>query len=236
MAWKWTGPILTAHLWFLSNSLTYMVLHHKFLSDWRLQKQRSYEFTWFWKDFIVFSVPSVPWNCWFGVRKSIRPVKKLSDEVLARLSVWSKMQMIRMWSSWCYCHPNITCFIKTQNGLTFWCRLTQTVLKKKLLNGCLSVCLLSIKTHNLFVDTRHVFANGICKYPDSLLGMWVETGQSLNEVVNERACLREKFPRLQVMSMVMPWHVPSIQWVVTCSKATTITGCHCLQSYNLTTG
>ena len=213
-----------------------MVLHHKFLSDWRLQKQRSYESTCFWKDFTVFSVPSVLWNWWFGVRKSIRPVKNWVTRCWHGCLSGARCKMICMWSSWCYCHPNITCFIKTQNGLTFWCRLTQTVLKKRLLNGCLSVCLLSIQTHNLFVDTRHVFTNGIGKYPDSQLGMWVEIGQSLNEVVNERACLREKFPRLQMMSMVVPRHVPSIQWVVTCSKATTITGCHCLRSYNLMTG
>jgi len=31
-------------------------------------------------------------------------------------------------------HPNIDCFIKIQNGLPFWCRLTQVVLEKRLLN------------------------------------------------------------------------------------------------------
>jgi len=31
--------------------------------------------------------------------------KKLSDGVLARLSVWDKMQ-ICIWSSWCHCHPS----------------------------------------------------------------------------------------------------------------------------------
>jgi len=45
--------------------------------------------------------------------------KKLSDEVLALLSVWSKVQMICIWSSWCYCHPIISCFSKIQIGLTF---------------------------------------------------------------------------------------------------------------------
>jgi len=43
--------------------------------------------------------------------------KKLSDEVLVQLSVWSEVQMICIWSSWCHCHPFITCFIKIQNGL-----------------------------------------------------------------------------------------------------------------------
>jgi len=45
--------------------------------------------------------------------------KKLSDEVLAWLSVWSKVQMICIWSSWCHCHPIISCFIKIQIGLTY---------------------------------------------------------------------------------------------------------------------
>jgi len=45
--------------------------------------------------------------------------KKLSDEVLAWLSVWSKVQVICIWSSWCHCHPVISCFIKIQNHLTF---------------------------------------------------------------------------------------------------------------------
>ena len=39
--------------------------------------------------------------------------------MLAWLSVWSEVQMICIWSSWCHCHPIISCFIKIQNGLTF---------------------------------------------------------------------------------------------------------------------
>jgi len=30
---------------------------------------------------------------------------KLSGEVLEWLSVWSEVQMICIWSSWCHCHP-----------------------------------------------------------------------------------------------------------------------------------
>jgi len=29
------------------------------------------------------------------------------------------VQMICIWSSWCHCHPVISCFIKIENGLTF---------------------------------------------------------------------------------------------------------------------
>jgi len=45
--------------------------------------------------------------------------KNLSDEVLAWLSVRSEVQTICIWSSWCHCHPIISCFVKIQIGLTF---------------------------------------------------------------------------------------------------------------------
>jgi len=44
--------------------------------------------------------------------------KKLSDKALAWLAVWSKVQMICISSSWCHCHPVISCFIKIQIDLT----------------------------------------------------------------------------------------------------------------------
>ena len=45
--------------------------------------------------------------------------KDLSDEILALVSVLSKVQMICIQSSWCDCHPIISCFVKIQNCLTF---------------------------------------------------------------------------------------------------------------------
>ena len=36
--------------------------------------------------------------------------KKLSDEFLVWSPVWSEVQMICIWSSWCHCYPIITCF------------------------------------------------------------------------------------------------------------------------------
>jgi len=62
---------------------------------------------------------SVLWHFWLGVRKSIRPVNNFSGEVLAWFSVWSKVQMICIWSSWCHCHRIISCFIQIQIGLNF---------------------------------------------------------------------------------------------------------------------
>ena len=62
--------------------------------------------------------------------------------------------MICMWSSWCQCHPIISCFLKIQNGLPFWCQLTQVVLEKRPLNRCsryrLNTCLENLqKSPNL---------------------------------------------------------------------------------------
>jgi len=36
----------------------------------------------------------------------------------------------------CHCHLTMSCIIKIQNGLPFWCRLTQDVLEKRPLNRC----------------------------------------------------------------------------------------------------
>jgi len=43
---------------------------------------------------------------------------------------------IYIWSSWCHCHPIISCCGKIQNGLSFWCWFSQVVLEKRPLNGC----------------------------------------------------------------------------------------------------
>ena len=88
---------------------------------------------------VDFCLSLVLWHCWLGGRKGIRPVKIWSDEVLAWLSVWSKVQIICIWFSWCHCHPIISCFSKIQNGLSFWYRPTQVVLEKRPLNVCVCV-------------------------------------------------------------------------------------------------
>jgi len=47
--------------------------------------------------------------------------------------------MICIWSSWCHCHPIISCTSKIQNGLPFWCRrITQVDLEKRPLDRCSS--------------------------------------------------------------------------------------------------
>jgi len=78
---------------------------------------------------VVSRIGSVLWVAFSAVTLLVRwqeehpACKKL--EVLAWLSVWSNVQMICIWSSWCHCHPIISCSSKIQNGLPFWCWLTQ---------------------------------------------------------------------------------------------------------------
>ena len=50
---------------------------------------------------------------------SIRPV--LSDDVLVWLFVWSEVQIVCIWSSWCHCIPKPHCLLPhlIQTGFTF---------------------------------------------------------------------------------------------------------------------
>jgi len=75
------------------------------------------------------------------------------SEVLAWLSVWSKVHMICMLSSWCHCHPSSLASLKFKIILSFCYRLTQAVLEKRLLNGCSFVCLTLIISLLLFTVT-----------------------------------------------------------------------------------
>jgi len=55
-----------------------------------------------------------------GCQEEHPACKKMSDEVLAWLFVWSEvLQIICLWSSRCHWHSNISCLIKTENGLVF---------------------------------------------------------------------------------------------------------------------
>jgi len=76
----------------------------------------------------------VLWHCWLGIRKSILPLK--NDELLVWLSVWSEVQIVCIWSSWCHCHPktpsSLASFI-SRLVLPFWYWLTQVILEKRLL-------------------------------------------------------------------------------------------------------
>jgi len=68
-------------------------------------------------------------------------VYKLSDEVLVWLSVWIKVHIICIWSSWCYCHhktPSSLASFKSTLFLPCWYGLTRVSCKKRPLNGCSS--------------------------------------------------------------------------------------------------
>ena len=60
-------------------------------------------------------------------------------------------------NSWCHFHPIISCFIKIQNGLPFWCRLTQVVLEIRPLNRCISVVVVQYNVTTLFTTLSNLF-------------------------------------------------------------------------------
>jgi len=66
--------------------------------------------------------------------------KNLSGVVLAWLSVWIEVQTCK-WPFWCHCHSLSLASVKSRLVLPFWYRLTQAVLDKGPLNGC--VCVLT---------------------------------------------------------------------------------------------
>ena len=79
------------------------------------------------------------WHFWLGGRKGIRPVKNLSSEVLAWLSVWSEVQTC-IWPSWCHCHSLSLASVKSRLVLPSWYRLTRVDPSKGPLNVCVWVC------------------------------------------------------------------------------------------------
>jgi len=83
---------------------------------------------------ISIYLPSVLRCCWLGGKKGIRPVKKLSGDVLAWLSVWSEMQTC-MKPSWCHCHSLSLASVKSRLVLPF----TRVVPDKGPLKGCACV-------------------------------------------------------------------------------------------------
>ena len=83
--------------------------------DWTIRVWRRCGLMSNYFDHLLLLVPSLL----VGRQEEHLACKKLSDEVLTWLSVWSDVQMICMWSSFCCCHLIISCFIKIKIGLTF---------------------------------------------------------------------------------------------------------------------
>jgi len=118
------------------------------------------------------TVLSVLWHSWLGCRKGIRPVKNLSGEVLAWLSVWSAVQTF-IWPSWCHCHSMSLAAVKSRLVLPFWYWLTQVVPDK----GPLNVCVLQYDSRVLLFSRKcclfnfasvlfvYLSAGNICRSP-----------------------------------------------------------------------
>ena len=51
--------------------------------------------------------------------------------------------------------PIISCFSKIQNGLPFWCQLTEVVLEKRPLNVSVSVCVSSMINAGTELEGHH---------------------------------------------------------------------------------
>jgi len=64
--------------------------------------------------------------------------EKLSGEILAGLSVWSEVQMICIWSSWCHCHSIISCSRSNTEWFTFLAPAYPGCSGKRPLNRCSS--------------------------------------------------------------------------------------------------
>jgi len=110
----------------LPTHLAPFILHLKFGFCWTLCAFTNYIylFTYLLHAFSAFTLL-------IGHQEEHPACKRLSDGVLAWLSVCSEVQMVCIWSSWRHCHPIILCFIRIQNVYAF---LVQIVLEKRPLN------------------------------------------------------------------------------------------------------
>jgi len=61
---------------------------------------------WSWNQQINIRLPTMLLMLLVGHQEEHPACKKLSDEILVWISVWSKVQMICMWFSRCHCHPH----------------------------------------------------------------------------------------------------------------------------------
>ena len=129
--------------------------------------------------------------------------KKLSDEVLVWLSVWSEVQTVCIWPSWCHCHPKTPSSLASFQSrliLPFWYWLTQVVLEKRPLNRCSSSSIyfvivndrltafdiLSSSLEEQLIVTiiqSHSMIHGLSLLSENQLG-WHESGVEINYEVS----------------------------------------------------
>ena len=114
-SWRWLR---------YTNLLTYLF--------WR----RIFGDKWHWLFMGVCPSCSVLWHCWLGGRKGIPPVKNRV------VRCWCVVCLERGKCKWfAYGPPDATATpssLAVQNGLPFWCWITQVALEEKPLNGCSS--------------------------------------------------------------------------------------------------
>jgi len=86
------------------------------------------------------------------------------------LSVWSEVQIVCIWSSWCHSHPKTPsslAWFKFRLVLPFLYRFTQVVLEKRSLNGCSSctcTCSLSTCTYTVRSTSTCTWRSSTCTY------------------------------------------------------------------------
>jgi len=93
----------------------------------------------------VTTQPSVLLHCWLGSRKGIRHVKTewWGAGMVICLELGADLHMAQLTPL----PLTISCFSKSRLVLPFWYRLTQVVLEKGPLNGCVCVCVCVTTQH-----------------------------------------------------------------------------------------
>jgi len=157
------------------------------------------------------------------------------------------VQMICIWSSWCYCHPITCCSSKIQNGLPFWCRLTKVVLEKRPLNGCTSsTSRSSVNSNELLVSSLLLSQQRTLLYLNSyaVIGSPPSTGvshvtmysrprvPSLGDVIitgyGRPTFNQSQLQQLGTMTYIQPITVASWHWryCFSCTRNDTV---HCVR-------
>ena len=139
------------------------------------------------------------------------------------LSVWSKVQIVCIWSSWCHCRPKTPsslALFESRLILPFWYRLTQIVLEKRPLNGCSSSSYGAIWPLNVLkvplrlrptrsatkcLSTLFVAVSGCQQGP----GYWGSNSVQLaRELEGHRQTLHSRAAQLHRQSPCRPHHRP----------------------------
>jgi len=152
-------------------------------------------------------LPSVIRHCWLCQEEHLA-CKKLSEEVLAWLSVWSEVQTICIWSCWCHFYSITSCFVKIQIGLTFlmsaypdcpgkkgvkWvCVYLLLPPPRKIRNPrCSFVCLLATFRKNFQTDLHEIFRECWQWANEQMVKFWWRSGSRIRITLLVRRALAE---------------------------------------------